>query len=145
MKTIDLRRLNDAAGRPLPESHPVRRLVAELPWLHGLPSVRMFFRLILSLYRARLQQALQDGLETPPDAAAIGRELFYLENTARRVVCDSGRVHDTGDLYRKAVRDIRITAGSVPWLREKSLRRFDEAVAALMRGVRLQGPRYVRT
>lgn len=145
MKTIDLRRLKDAAGQPLPESHPVRKLIAELPWLHGLPSVRMFFRLVLTIYRARLQQALQEGLGAPLNGGAVRQELFYLENTARKVICDSGRVHDTFELYRKAADDIRVTAGSVPWLREKSLRRFDETAATLMRGIRLQGPRHVRT
>lgn len=138
---IDLRSMRDANGAVLPETHPIRKLLKELPWLHGLASVREFFQLVVVLHRDRLTKALETGMTDGREAVCVERELLYLENVARDaeiggVSCNLRTQYLEA---RRAIADLNGRIGA-----DKSTARhqarFDLAVAELFHDIRRLRP-----
>jgi hypothetical protein len=135
---IDLTAMRDSNGSALTETHPIRKLLGELPWLHGLASVRMFLQMIVVQYRDRLTAAYAGGM-IQPDSIESRRALNYFKNSARMITI-RGESYSTYEYYQEALDEISRTARTVPRLRERSLLSFQATVAALMHAVRTHRP-----
>jgi|SRR5579871_1513338 len=132
---IDDRKPARRTGAPMELPHPVQKLLKDLPWLFGLPTVRLLFRVILELHADRLARSVEAGPLQPLTAAGIRSALIYFENTAGECLFEGVRLN-LYHLYLESLLDIRCVTARVPWLEERSVDRLSETVAVLMHGLR---------
>lgn len=140
MYAVDLRSIDPRRPLAVPATHPVGALYYERPWLRELTTVRLFFRLALAVYGARIDASLEADAPDPGDDD-LRKALMFFRNIRTDVQVGSERL-SLRDLYDESLRIIndpdRIALP--PDSREEALEAFVRAAASVFHHVRMTRP-----